>query len=206
VLESMLIFLRNALHYQDTRSCATAVRALRPAIPQLPLDDPQKGPVLRHFLCDEMLKAAITSLHEPYFVSVQQYLAGLIGHLLTLPPGHEGDHARTVLLSLPGLTDRVDKVDRVLGKLRPQATRGSDRHVISTVLDLLKDVRGLSIQEQGRIVPERGPGSGNASSASRKSRSKFEENMMKVDESASAGGIGAGGEDALAGVADMFLE
>ena len=38
----------------------------------------------------------------------------------------------------------------------------------------------------------------------RKERSKMQEQFMSVDERASAGGIGQGGEDSLAGVADMF--
>jgi exportin-5 len=210
VLEPILVFLQNAIRYQDTRSCTAAVRTIRATIPNLPLRDAQQGPLVRRFLSDELLKAAITSLHEPYFIDAQKDLASLIAHILSISPPSEGeeDLSRTVLLSLPGLTDRPDKVDYALSKLRrgisAHGTQMSDRHVRAMVLDLLKDVRGLSIQELGRIVPDRAPTDAGAGKDHRKGRSKMQEQFMNVDESASAGGIGQGGDDTLVGLADMF--
>lgn len=212
VLEPVLMFLKNALRFRDTRSCNLAVRTIRGMIPALPLRDPQAGPAVRRFLTDDLLKTAITSLHEPYFIDSQKDLASLIAHILLVAPTSrdEEDISRTVLLSLPGLVERPDKVDHVLGKLRQNGTvhgpHMSDRQVRALVLGLLNEVRGQSIHEMGRIVPERAPADAEGGSKARKERSKMQEQYMSVDESTSAGGIGQGGEDSLAGVADMFGE
>ena len=169
VLEPLLMFLKNALRFRDTRSCTLAVRTLRTTIPSLPLRDPQSGPLVRRFLTDELLKTAITSLHEPYFVDAQKDLASLIAHILLIAPGSqdEEDTSRAVLLSLPGLGNRPDKVDNVLSKLRHNGSAHgpsmSDRQVRSIVLGLLNEVRGQSIHEMGRIVPDRPSVSGDSS-------------------------------------------
>ncbi|KAF2096394.1 ARM repeat-containing protein [Rhizodiscina lignyota] len=212
VLEPLLMFLKNALRFRDTRSCNLAIRTLRSTIPLLPLRDPQSGPLVRHFLTDDLLKTAITSLHEPYFIDSQKDLASLIAHILLISPesAEEEDTARAVLLSLPGLVDRPDKVDGILGKLRQgggaHGPQMSDRHVRAIVLGLLSEVRGQSIHEMGRIVPDKAPGDPESGPKPRKERSKMQEQYMSVDESASAGGIGQGGEESLAGVADMFAD
>lgn len=198
------------MRFRDTRSCVLALRTLRVAIPALPLQDVKDGPHVRRFLANEFLKAAIISLHEPYFVDAQRDLAGIIAQILVVAgPASEGeeDVPRTVILSLPGMKDRQDKVDHVLSKLRRGSTPGgqaSDRQMRSMVLDLLKEVRGLSIQEMGRIIPDKAPGGSNPERGAKKQRSKMQEQYMTIDERASAGGIGGGGEEGLAGVADVF--
>lgn len=203
VLEPLLTFLKHALRFRDTRICTLAIRTLRTTIPSLPLGDPQSG--LRPFLADEVLKTAIESLHEPYFVDAQKDLAGLIAHVLIIGPSSQGeeDTCRMVLLSLPGFMDRPDKVDNVLSKLRHNATAHgpamSDRQARSIVLGLLNELRGQSIHEMGRM-----PAATSDMSGKRKERSKMQEQYMTVDEKPSAGGIGQGGEESLAGVADMF--
>jgi exportin-5 len=82
------------------------------------------------------------------------------------------------------------RVDRKLARLKT-VSRSDERQQRSIVLDLLSSVRGLSIQEQGRI--ER---------AKPRRKTKFEEQYMSVEPSASA--IVRGTSPGLEGVAGMF--
>lgn len=206
ILQPLLIFLGNSLRFHDTRSVDMSIRALQDSIPRLPVTDAQRGPGIRRFLADDLLKAVITSLNDPYFVEYQSHLAVVIARILTISPAEGAeDLARSVLLSMPGLSSKAGKVDYVLSKFRPQPHGQSaylgDRQQKNAVLDLLKDVRGQSIQESGRIVPAAGD---HTPSKPKKQRSKLQEQYMSIDETAAAGGIGQGDEEALAGVAGMF--
>jgi exportin-5 len=177
-LEPILMFIKTCIRVRDSRSCTLAVRILRAELSSFK----QAGPV-RAFICTEMLKDAITSLHEPYFVDVQKDLAALIADIILLDP--EGE-PRSIILQLPGMAGKEARVDRNFRKIVEAKTEKMQRAV---VLDLLKDVRGLSIQEIGRI--ER-------SEPKRKVREEYV--TMQEDKP----GITRGGEDELAGIADMF--
>lgn len=138
---------------------------------------------MHDFVCCDVLQAAITSLHEPYFVDAQKDLAGLIAQIIVLDP----IVTRSIILSLPG-TDE-NKVDRRLLQIRSSP---SERVQRSVVLDLLSNVRGVSIHEQGRI--ER-------ASIKKAAKPGIKEEYMSIDETPK---IVRGGSPGLAGVADMF--
>jgi exportin-5 len=180
VLEPILLFLKTVIRVRDTRSVVVAVRVLRQVISKFK----EKSPI-HDFFCVELLKAAITSLHEPQFVDCQKDLASLIATIIHL----DDEKPRSILLSLPGMDD-THRVDRRLAKLRT-AHRQDERMQRSVVLDLLSSVRGVSIHEQGKI--ER---------AKPKKRTAFQEQYMNVDQQQPA--IVRGGSPGLAGVADMF--
>ena len=129
-----------------------------------------------------MLQAAITSLHEPYFVDTQKDLAGLIAGIICL----DADTAGPVILSLPGMQERQDKVIKRIAAIMQCA---SDRQSRALVLELLSSVRGVGIHEQGRI--ERGTGK----------KRVVQEQYMQVEEQQ---GVARGTSPELAGVADMF--
>jgi exportin-5 len=181
VLEPILLFSNATIRVRDTRSVVTTVRVLRSLISRFR----EKSPI-HDFICNDILKNAITSLHEPYFVDCQKELASLIAAIIHL----DDEMPRTILLSLPGMGD-VNRVDRRLTKLHA-ASRNDDRLQRSIVLDLLSSVRGVSIHEQGRI--ER---------AKPKKKSAFQDQYMSVD---AAPQIVRGGSPELAGVAGMFGE
>lgn len=165
---------------RDTRSVNTTVRVLRTLLPRFR----EKSPI-RDYFCNEILKTAIISLHEPYFVDCQKDLASLIAGIIHL----DEEIPRSIILSLPGMGDFA-RVERKLGKLRA-VPRSDERTQRSVVLDLLSSVRGLSIQEQGRI--ER---------AKPRRKTKFEEQYMSVEPG--AGTIVRGTSPGLEGVAGMF--
>lgn len=178
-LEPILLFCNSCIRVRDTRSVVTIVRVLRTLLPRFKDKSPIRG-----YFCDDILKSAITSLHEPYFVDCQKDLASLIAGIIHL----DEDIPRGIILSLPGMGDQY-RVDRRLSKLRG-ANRNDERMQRSIVLDLLSSVRGVSIHEQGKIERPKP-----------KKKTAFEEQYMSVDQPPT---IVRGNSPGLAGVADMF--
>ncbi|KAF2122033.1 armadillo-type protein [Lophiotrema nucula] len=179
VLEPILMFCNSTIRVRDTRSVIVVLRVLRSLMPRFR----DKSPI-RDFFCDLILKSAITSLHEPYFVDCQKDLASLIAAIIQL----DEEMPRSIILSLPGMAD-VNRVDRRLAKLR-SANRNDDRFQRSVVLDLLSSVRGVSIHEQGKIAR-----------APPKKKTAFQEQYMSVDQPPT---IQRGTSPGLEGVAGMF--
>ncbi|KAJ4290974.1 karyopherin [Kalmusia sp. IMI 367209] len=182
VLEPILLFCNTCIHVRDTRSVNTTVRVLRMLLPRFR----EKSPI-RDYFCNDILKNAIISLHEPYFVDCQKDLASLIAGIIHL----DNQIPRSIILSLPGMGDQ-SRVDRKLDKLH-SANRNDERQQRSIVLDLLSSVRGVSIHEQGKI--ER---------AKPKKKTAFQEQYMSVEPSANM--IVRGTSPGLEGVAGMFDE
>jgi exportin-5 len=180
VLEPILLFANSTLRVRDTRSVVTIVRVLRSLLPRF------KSPsAIRDYFCTTILKSAISSLHEPYFVDCQKDLASLIAGTIHL----DDSGPRSIILSLPGMSD-VARVDRRLEKLR-SGNRQDERMQRSIVLDLLAGIKGVSIHEQGKMV-QSGP----------KKKTRFEMEYMQVEQQQV--GIVRGGSPGLAGVAGMF--
>lgn len=129
---------------RDSRCCTAISRILRSILPVFS-SDVAPSPQVREFISTEVLKAAITSLNEPYFVDVQRDLANLIAQILHLYSA-QSDTAMGVLLSLPDMQAR--KVEKVVRRVRETDSERAQR---ALVLDLLEGVRGVSIHEQGKI-------------------------------------------------------
>ncbi|KAF2500371.1 ARM repeat-containing protein [Lophium mytilinum] len=178
VLEPIFLFCKNTIHVRDTRCVTLVVRVLRSLIPWF-----REKSQIREFYCIDILQAAITSLHEPYFVDCQKELALLIAAIILL----DEDIPRSIIMSLPGMPDKTYRVDRKLSQLR-----GANQNTAlqrSIVLDLLSSVRGMSIQEQGRIERPK------------PRKSTIKEEYMTVDPTPT---IVRGTSPGLAGIADMF--
>ncbi|KAF1811184.1 ARM repeat-containing protein [Eremomyces bilateralis CBS 781.70] len=197
ILEPLLLFITHTLRVRDTRSCNLAIRALRNVAPRFrtPASDP-----VHVFLADEVLKAAITSFNEPYFVDVQKDLAMLIAQIIQIDSDGQPEQqiSRQVLLSLPGLSDphARSRVDDAVANIRAASGQGMDRKARACVLTLLEGVRGVSIHEMGKVERP-------AFESQKKPRSKLAEMYMSGVENQ---GIVRGGEANLAGVASMFGE
>jgi exportin-5 len=181
VLEPILVFCNTTIRVRDTRSVIMIVRVMRTLLSRFK----EKSPI-RDYFCNDILKSAITSLHEPYFVDCQKELASLIAGIIHL----DEEIPRMIILSLPGMGDQY-RVDRRLAKLRG-ANRQDERMQRSIVLDLLSSIKGVSIHEQGKIQR-----------TAPKKRTAFQEQYMSVDQSST---IVRGTSPGLAGVADMFGE
>ena len=145
VFKSVILFCTHALQMHDSRACALITRVLRSIVGAFTGTDPVEADI-REFISTEVFKAAITSLHDPYFVDTQTDLAHLIASIIkrytTLT-----DTPRQLLLSLPGLNQQL--VDSALHKILK--ADGNSKQQRAVVLKLLEGLRGVSISEQGKF-------------------------------------------------------
>lgn len=184
------MFMTHAIRMRDGRCCGAVLRIFRSLIPDFATERSSLASSIREFISTDVLKACISSLNEPYFVDLQKDLAQLIASILIyyspLTPT-----PRQILVSIPGVQERaVDKcIDYVM---RPGMQQRQQR---ALVLDLLRDIKGVSISEQGRITK--------SASAVRKDRSKMQQEFMTEPPPSMEPRQQS---PSLVGVADMFQE
>ncbi|KAK7529994.1 armadillo-type protein [Phyllosticta citribraziliensis] len=179
VLEPMFMFCKTVIRVRDTRCVSLICRVLvRNVLPRFREPSP-----VRDYVCRDLLRAAITSLHEPAFVDAQKDLASLISAIINLDP----ETTTSIILELPGVSNRPDKVNRCIGRMR-QTT--SERIQRGLVLDLLACIRGVSIHEQGKIEHSKS-----------KKPAPVSEQYMMVEQQPN---IVRGGSPELDGMAGMF--
>jgi exportin-5 len=167
IFEPLILFCTHAIRMRDTRCCGVVLRIFRSIVPEFGPPSESASPI-GEFISSDVLKACITSLHEPYFVDLQKELAQLIASIL-IYYCPVTDTPRQVLLSLPGIHEKqVDKCIDYVARPGMQS-----RHQGAFVLDLLRDLKGVSISEQGRITKT----AGNV----RKEMSKMQKEFMKVE-------------------------
>ena len=163
--------------------------------------------MIREYISSEVLRACITSFHEPYFVDLQKELASLIAAILvhyspiTSTP-------RDVLLSLPGV--KAEDAERLNAyTARPGSHTRQQR---SIVLDMLKDLKGVSVSEMGKL-----PKSAGFDTLGHSSKKASRTRMAQAFMSAPTTGQGQGGQqfgvsnggrggtpEALEGVSNLF--
>ncbi|KAB5542622.1 armadillo-type protein [Coniochaeta sp. 2T2.1] len=231
IVEPLLLFCMHAISMRDGRCCGVVLRVLRSIVPDFnvaqsraagsPEPDhlhtdlqpanafpipPETSSAIREFISSDVLKACISSLHDPYFVDSQKDIGALIAAILanyssaTTTP-------RDILLSLPGIKEQ-DVVQTIEYVSRPNMSHRQQRGL---VLDLLKDLKGVSISEMGKLskaTPSRAE-----SRFKRPQRSKMAQQFMSAQApSGMAGDVAAapgGAEDRrktpdLEGIASMF--
>ena len=163
VLEPILLFCTHALQVRDTRSASIITRVVRSIVPVFSQPASQTGvspevaPVIREFISSSVLRSAITSFHDPYFVELQKDLGQLIATIWTCYGiAHDSggqpltSTPQDVILSLPGMSE--EQVRETADRL---AETSSQRHQRAYVLELLEGLRGVSISEMGKINPVR---------------------------------------------------
>ncbi|KAJ5289076.1 hypothetical protein N7478_002106 [Penicillium angulare] len=193
IFEPVMLFCTHALRMRDTRCCSIITRVVRSILPDFaPPRENQTTQTIREFISSDVLKACITSVHEPYFVDMQKDLAQLIASIWVLY-GPATNTPRSIFLTLPGLTE--EKVMQTESQLHRCP---SPRQQRALVLELLESLRGVSIAEQGKILGSR--------EERRKIRSALQErymtNEMEAQQSNPRVDINDGPD--LSGVADMF--
>ena len=165
ILKPLILFCTHALRMRDTRACSLIAKVLRSIVPEFAGDGPVE-PDVREFISTEVLKACITSLHDPYFVELQRDFAQLIASILiSYTPRTE--RPKQILLSLPEMAP--EKLSRAIRHLfRAQQNVRQQRAI---VLELLEGFRGIAIHEQGKLPkPD-----------TKKLRSALQEEYMTVD-------------------------
>lgn len=230
IVEPLLVFCCHGIRVRDTRSCNMVLRMFVSLVPEFGLEPPgskksqplplfgrepaertlqdsspvppETAAVIREYMSTEVLRACITSFHEPYFVDLQKELASLIAAILVyyMPVTST---PRDVLLSLPNVNPAdLERLGAYTAKPGSQT-----RQQRAVVLDMLKDLKGVSVSEMGKMPRSAGFGDGGASSK-KPQRSKMAQAFMMVPEQQPRG-VNGGGErggtpDALDGVANLF--
>ncbi|KHO01087.1 KapL [Metarhizium album ARSEF 1941] len=232
IVEPLLVFCTHGIRMRDTRCCGMVLRLFISLVPEFQFvqDQGQSRPtgnlhddglgsthtdttpvpagiasVIREYIAQHVLKACLTSFHEPYFVEVQKELASLIATIvvyyspITATP-------KEILLSLPN----VNPVE--LERLAPyMAKPGSQtRQQRAIVLELLRDLKGVSVSEMGRLAKT--AGFGGSTRNKRSNRSKMAQGFLNNATEAEGGVTRGNGvadalpatPDALEGVSGLF--
>ncbi|KAH8693974.1 putative nuclear import and export protein Msn5 [Talaromyces proteolyticus] len=195
ILEPVFLFCTHALRMRDTRCGSIITRVIRSILSDFaPPINTSTAATIREFISTEVLRACITSVHEPYFVDMQRDLATLIASIWILY-GPCTSTPRLVMLSLPGMTEeRVSQTEMILMR----STSGRQQRAL--ILDLLEGLRGVSISEQGKIL--------GTHEERRKARSALQQRYMSTAHTDMEGQQNSkvnidDGPD-LGGLADMF--
>ena len=208
---------------RDTRCCGMTLRLFISLVPEFQprhgqdmnhtgTVQPDKAPVpaeissaIREYIASDVLKACITSFHEPYFVEVQKELASLIASIVVYY-GAVSNTPRDILLSLPNVNPAE------LERLTPYMAKPSShtRQQRAIVLDILRDLKGVSVSEMGKLAKTTGLGS--TSKSKKSNRSKMAQGFMNAPAESEAGATRGNGvaaprrstPEALDGVANLF--
>jgi len=231
IAEPLLLFCTHAIGMRDGRCCGVVLRVFRSIVPEFQAAAPRSpssttvhaeershyraaadefpiahetASAIREYIASDVLKACITSFHDTYFVDLQKELGSLIASILIhyspLTPT-----PRDVLLSLPQM--QAHSVDGAIETLRRPGLH--TRQQRGLVLELLKDLKGVSVSELGKMNKTAGLKSESLRSSRRSGRSKMAQTFMTAPASGPGGNPGqevpirAPSPD-LAGVASLF--
>ncbi|KAK4244668.1 armadillo-type protein [Corynascus novoguineensis] len=222
----LLVFCSHAIRMHDGRCCGVVLRVFRSIIPEFspsgipkpiralaqtePLEEfpvpEETAREIREFISTEVMKAAISSLHDPYFVDSQRDLGAVIAHILayyaSLTPT-----PRNILISLPNI--KPEDVDRTIQQVSQPGMHSRQQRAL--VLELLEDLKGVSISEMGKLTKSLGAGPGSSRGSKKSGRSKMAQEFMTPNAGSGGGGVTGGttGRDKtpdLEGMAGMFNE
>ncbi|KAG5920720.1 hypothetical protein E4U42_006095 [Claviceps africana] len=225
IVEPLLLFCTHGIRMRDQRCCGMILRLFNSLVPEfgpaLNTSDSraslarsnaitaipdEMASAIREYMASDVLKACLTSFHEPYFVEIQKELATLIATIVVYYSSVTST-PRNILLSLPN----VDPAE--LDLLAPYMTKPDlhTRQQRAIVLEVLKDLKGVSVSEMGKLAKVAGFSS--SSRSKRSTRSKMAQGFMSsTSTAADAGptrGNGVSGvritmPEALEGVANLF--
>ncbi|KEY64379.1 hypothetical protein S7711_06408 [Stachybotrys chartarum IBT 7711] len=225
IVEPLLLFCTHGIRMRDTRCCSMILRLFISLVPEFtgntgkkpPQDQrdgtapqvadmwtvpPSAAAAIREYISLDVLKACITSFHEPYFVEVQKELASLIGSIIVYY-GPISATPKDVLMSLPNVN--MADLDRLAVFMSRPASHTRQQRAV--VLDLLKDLKGVSVSEMGKMPKSSGFGR-----TKKGARSKMAQEFMNAPTATGPGVARTGaitGErrntpDALEGVSSLF--
>lgn len=229
VVEPLLVFCTHGIRMRDSRCCSMVLRLFISLVPEFvdgqgskattqAAQDGQQRPAsggqhavppeiasaIREYISLDVLQACITSFHEPYFVDLQKELAALIATIFVYYSPATST-PRDVLLSLPNVDPAgLEKLSHYTSK--PGSHTRQQRAI---VLELLKDLKGVSVSEMGKLP--KSSGFGNSLRPKRSNRSKMAQGFMN-EPGAEQGATRAGGvtaarratPDGLEGVSSLF--
>ncbi|KAI1385254.1 ARM repeat-containing protein [Hypoxylon trugodes] len=220
IVEPLLLFCTHAIRWRDSRCCGIMLRVFRSIIPEFarapgakqrvdtaPIP-PDTAAAIREYISSDVVKACITSIHEPYFVELQKEFASLVATIVVTYSPHTAT-ARDVLISLPNM--KQADVDGGIEYMMRSGT--SSRGQRAVILQLLGDLKGVSVSEMGKLSKSIGWTSMNKAPATKKPvRSKMAQQFMTAPLSghnptrseATENGRDERNADNLEGVANLF--
>ncbi|KAI0517714.1 armadillo-type protein [Xylaria bambusicola] len=223
IVEPLLFFCTRVIGVKDTRCCSIMLRVLKTVVPEFEtvvvdantlmkspeaksLDNAwipaETASVIREYISRDVIMACVTSLHEPYFVEQQKELAALIATIVVSYRYHSTT-ARDILVSLPNM--KAEDVDKGIEFMVKGAT--SFRGQRAVILELLRDLKGVSVSEMGKLSKSIGLPSSQRSSR-KPTRSMMAQKFMTAPESMNDGTEGANADadntNGLDGIAGLF--
>lgn len=167
---------------------------------------PETATAIREYISSDVLKACLTSFHEPYFVEVQKELASLIAAIY-VHYSPSTNTPRNILLSLPNIN--AAELERLSPYMAKPGSHSRQQRAI--VLEILKDLKGVSVSEMGKLAKSIGDLDGSGRNK-RTGRSKMAQGFMTAPPGQRNGATRidqATGErkttpDALDGVSNLF--
>ncbi|KAK2612127.1 karyopherin [Conoideocrella luteorostrata] len=229
IVEPLLVFCTHGIRMRDTRCCGMILRLFISLVPEFLSVEGQTqtrplvhvhdrrvismnitvpaeiATVIREYIASDVLKACLTSFHEQYFVEVQKELASLIATIVVFYTPISAT-PRGILLSLPNVDPaELDRLGPYIAK--PEAHTRQQRAII---LEVLKDLKGVSVSEMGKLAKTSGFSS--SSRSKRSSRSKMAQGFMSASTEAETSIARADGvsvarrttPDALEAVSNLF--
>lgn len=219
VIEPLLVFMTHAIRMHDSRCCGVVLKVFRSIIPEfrglsannqrLPPVEPAKhapppdefmipeetSKAVQEYICKDVLEACISSLHEHHFVDLQRELGNVLAAIIA-NYGQLTATPRMVLSSLPNM--RQEDVDACLANITRAGT--NQRQQRAHILDLLKDLKGVSIAEMGKVQRDSDFASAKKKAAT---RSKMQQEFMTAPPTNGQQEHGRKSPD-LTGVAGLF--
>ncbi|GAP89848.1 putative nuclear import and export protein [Rosellinia necatrix] len=223
IVEPLLVFCTRVIGMKDTRCCSIMLRVLKSVVPEFDTPGPPPPEVnggtevkrhgnpwvpagtasaIREYISREIIMTCVTSLHDPYFVEQQKELASLIATIV-VHYSHLSTTARDLLVSLPSM--KAEHVDKGIEFMVRGGT--SSRGQRAVILELLRDLKGVSVSEMGKL--SKSIGSPTPQPTSRKTtRSMMAQKFMMAPESAehgtAAASTGTDNTNGLDGLAGLF--
>jgi Exportin-5 family len=143
-MEAYLMLTSNLLKIHDTRAVQHTVRNIQSILRTLmPL------PHYQPFLSNTILEAALRSYNDSYFAETQSELLDLIAQIYTIDPSGQ---AKALFLRLPGV-----KESSLLLYEQNLSEHKSSRSRRQFTKELLAEIKGLVVSEQGRKQVDLGP-------------------------------------------------
>ncbi|KAI0969130.1 armadillo-type protein [Xylaria arbuscula] len=223
IVEPMLVFCTRVIGMKDTRCCSIILRVLKNVVPEFDtvvldpnttykgseakrLNNPwipaNTSSDIREYISRDIIMACITSLHDPYFVEQQKELASLIATIVVSYRYHSTT-ARDILVSLPNM--KAEEVDKGIEFMMKSAT--SFRGQRAVILELLRDLKGVSVSEMGKLSKSIGISSSQRT-LRKPTRSMMAQKFMTAPESMDHGSTGtsanADNTNGLDGIAGLF--
>ncbi|KAJ2998294.1 hypothetical protein NUW58_g362 [Xylaria curta] len=210
IVEPLLVFCTRVIGIKDTRCCSVMLRVLKSIVPEFSTSDPtpaesmeaakntgskrqgnrwvpaDTASAIREYMSRDIIMACVTSLHEPHFVEQQKELASLIATIV-VHYSRLSSTARDVLVSLPNMIP--EDVDKGIEFMVKSGT--SSRGQRAVILELLRNLKGVSVSEMGKL--SKSVGLYLSQPTSRKpTRSMMAQRFMTAPESTNHGTTGTG--------------